>query len=664
MKEKIYELRKLIEEYNYQYHVLDNPIINDIEYDKLFNELLSLEEKFPEYYDETSPTQKIGGPVLKEFNKVKHSNLMLSLGNVFSYDELKEWANKIESNFPNIKYSVELKIDGLAMSLIYKNGILVNALTRGDGLFGEDVTTNVKTIKSIPLKIKDTNDLEVRGEVYMPKKSFQRLNELRELNNENLFANPRNAAAGSIRTLDSKVTAKRDLDIFLYTFCNANKQGINNHSESLKCISDMGFKTNKESKVFDNIEECYKYIEYYENNRESLEYDIDGIVIKVDDFNIQDKLGFTSRTPKWAIAYKFRALEVETKLEDIFITIGRTGKATPNAKLDPVFLAGSLVSYASLYNEDSIINKDIRINDIVVVRKAGEIIPEVIKSIKDKRTIDSKPFVFPDLCPICKEKLVRYKDEAAHYCINNECSGKIVESIAYFASRNCMNIEGLGKNIVKTLYEEGIIKSFSDIYDLKDHSQQIITIEKFGTKSYNNLIDAIENSKTNQLDKLICALGIRQIGEKASKGLAKQYKTLSNLMNATLEDLININDIGEISAQCVYDYFNNDKNISLINRLIEHGVNTSYEIDNIIESSFLNKKIVLTGTLVSVTRKQASDLLEKRGAIMVSSVSKNTDLVIYGTSAGSKLTKANELGITTMDEDTFVKELNKELVNE
>ena len=660
MKERIYELRKLIEEYNYQYHVNDNPIITDIEYDVLFNELIKLENEYPMYYDETSPTQKVGGPVLKEFNKVKHSNLMLSLGNVFSYDELKEWANKIEANYPNVSYSVELKIDGLAMSLNYKNGILVNGLTRGDGLYGEDVTSNIRTIKSIPLRISYTKDLEVRGEVYMPKKSFQKLNDLRQINGENLFANPRNAAAGSIRTLDSKVTAKRDLDIFLYTFCNANLEGISSHSNSLEYIKTLGFKINKESKVCSNIEDCYKYIEYYENNRDALEYDIDGIVIKVNDFNIQQKLGFTSRTPKWAIAYKFKALEVETKLEDIFITIGRTGKATPNAKLKPVFLAGSLVSYASLYNEDSITTKDIRVNDIVVVRKAGEIIPEVIKSVQSKRTNDSIPYKFPDCCPVCNERLIRYPDEAAHYCINNECNGKIVESISYFASRNCMNIDGLGDRIVEVLFEKGLIKTFADIYDLKKYEQEILTIEKFGVKSFNNLIEAIEQSKHNQLDKLICALGIRQIGERASKSLAKHFKTLHNLMDANLEELVNIVDIGDISAQCIFDYFNNEKNIALVNSLIEHGLNTTYEQENIIESSFLGKKVVLTGTLESINRKQASELLEQRGAIVVGSVSKNTDLVIYGDNAGSKLKKAAEFNIDTMDEETFLKELNGE----
>ena len=657
MKDRIFELRKLIENYNYQYHVMDNPTISDIEYDCLFNELIKLEQENPLYFDETSPTQKIGGPVMKEFNKVKHTKMMLSLGNVFSYEELKEWANKIEYNFSNVKYSVELKIDGLAMSLNYKNGTLYNAITRGDGLYGEDVTSNVRTISSIPLRIDYNDDLEVRGEVYMPKKSFETLNNLREINNENLFANPRNAAAGSIRTLDSKVTAKRDLDMFIYTNCDAQHQDIDSHSNSLKFVNKLGFKINKESKICSNIEECYNYIEYFENNRNNLDYEIDGIVIKVDDFEIQNKLGFTSRTPKWAIAYKFKAMEVETKLEDIFITIGRTGKATPNAKLKPVFLAGSLVSYASLYNEDSIVDKDIRINDIVVVRKAGEIIPEVIKSVSEKRNNDNVPFVFPEFCPVCNEKLIRYPDEAAHYCINNECSGKIIESISYFASRNCMNIDGLGKKIVQILYERNIIKSFSDIYDLNEYRQEIVSIDKFGEKSFNNLMEAIEQSKKNQLDKLICGLGIRQIGEKASKSLARHFKTLDALMQATLQDLINIVDIGEISAQCLYDYFHNEKNILLINRLIEHNINTKYIADEIVNSKFMNMKIVLTGTLVTINRKQATELLEKLGAIIVSSVSKNTDLVIYGDKAGSKLTKAKELNIQVMNEETFMKEI-------
>ena len=649
---RLKELRELITKYNYEYHVLDKPTIPDGEYDMLYRELENLEAKHPELDDPSSPTKKVGYSVLESFTKVTHTIPMLSLGDVFSYDELRQWSNKITSVYGNVEYCVEYKIDGLAMSLIYEDGLFKQAVTRGDGVVGEDVTHNVKTIKSIPLKIPYKQRYDIRGEVYMPKKAFYKLNQIKRDNGEEEFANPRNAAAGSIRQLDSSIAAKRGLDGFWYHV--PSDINASTHYDSLMFAKKLGFRVNDTLKLCNNIEEVIDRIEETAKIRPDLPYEIDGMVIKVNSYKLQRELGFTSRVPKWAIAYKFPAEEVRTKVEDIFITVGRTGKCTPNAKFSPVKCAGTTIGYATLHNEDYIKEKDIRVNDTIIVRKAGDIIPEVVRSVKENRDGSQIPYVFPNACPVCGGKLYRFEDEAAHFCINTDCPARLVFGIAHFASRDAMNIDGLGEKKVETFYNNGILNSFEDIYKLFNKKDIILSIEKMGLKSYENLVEAIENSKKNSLEKLLFGLGIRQVGEKAAKILASNFKTMDNLMNASIEDLSNIKDIGPITAEGIVDYFKDENNIRIINELKLFGLNMEY-IDNSIKSNspFKDKTVVLTGTLTIYTRKEASELLENLGAHCASSVSKNTDYVIYGESAGSKLTKARELGVTTISEEEF-----------
>ena len=650
--ERLKELRELITKYNYEYHVLDKPTIPDGEYDMLYRELENLEAKHPELDDPSSPTKKVGYSVLESFNKVTHTKPMLSLGDIFSYDELREWSNKITAIFPSVEYCLEYKIDGLAMSLIYENGLLKQAVTRGDGVVGEDVTNNVKTIKSIPLKINYEQRYDIRGEVYMPKSAFLKANEQRRLDGEEEFANPRNAAAGSIRQLDSSIVAKRGLNAFWYHI--PDDINASTHYDSLMYAKRLGFRVNDTMKLCKDIEEVIDRIDQTSKIRNDLPYEIDGMVIKVNSYDIQKKLGFTSRIPKWAIAYKFPAEEVRTKVEDIFITVGRTGKCTPNAKFSSVKCAGTTISYATLHNEDYIKEKDIRINDTIIVRKAGDIIPEVVRSVKENRDGRQVPFVFPSTCPVCGGKLYRFEDEAAHFCINSDCPARLVFGIAHFASRDAMNIDGLGEKKVETFYNNGILSSFEDIYKLFNKKDVILNIEKMGLKSYENLVEAIENSKKNSLEKLLFGLGIRQVGEKAAKILASNFKTMDNLMKATVEDLSNIKDIGPITALGIVDYFKDENNIRIINELKLFGLNMEY-IDNSIkkENEFSGKTVVLTGTLTIYTRKEATELLENMGAHCAGSVSKNTDYVIYGENAGSKLSKAKKLGIKTISEEAF-----------
>ena len=651
-KKRILELRELLTKYNYEYHVLDKPTIPDNEYDHLFRELQDLEAKHPEMDDEASPTKKVGFEVLDSFNKVIHDKPMMSLGNVFNYEELKEWAKKIEDIYPNIEYCVEYKIDGLAMSLIYEDGLFKKAVTRGDGVEGEDVTSNVRTIKSIPLSIPYKQRYDIRGEVYMPKSAFEKCNRQRLADGEEEFANPRNAAAGSIRQLDSRIAASRGLDGFWYHV--PDDVNSDSHYGSLMYAKKLGFKVNDTIRLYDNIEDVWKRIEETTQIRHDLPYEIDGMVIKVNNYEIQKQLGFTSRIPKWAIAYKFPAEEVRTTVEDIFISVGRTGKCTPNAKFKPVKVAGTTVSYATLHNEDYIKEKDIRIGDTVIVRKAGDIIPEVVRSVKEKRDNKQLPYIFPGVCPTCGGKLVRYEDEAAHFCINTDCPDRLVFGIAHFSSRDAMNIDGLGEKKVEAFYKEGILSSFEDIYKLFNKKDIILNIDKFGQKSYDNLVEAIENSKKNSLERLIFGLGIRQVGEKAAKILASNFKTMDDLMDATEEDLSNIKDIGPITAKGIVDFFNDENNKRIINELKMFGLNMDY-IDNSVafDNPFNGKTVVLTGTLSIYSRKEASELLENLGANVAGSVSKKTDYVIYGVEAGSKLTKANELGIKTLSEEEF-----------
>ena len=652
--ERIKELRNLLKRYSYEYYTLDKPTVPDSEYDMLFRELQELEEKHPEMYDPNSVTQRVGYEILSEFQKVTHERPMLSLGDVFSYDELRDWAKKITDVYGKVEFCAEYKIDGLAMSLIYEDGLFKQAVTRGDGITGEDVTSNVRTIQSIPMSIPYKQRYDIRGEVYMPKSSFNRVNRERLANGEEEFANPRNAAAGSIRQLDSRICASRGLDGFWYHV--PDDVNSDTHYGSLEYARKLGFIVNETTSLFNDIEDVIRFIDDTQKIRHDLPYEIDGMVIKVNSYELQRQLGFTSRIPKWAIAYKFPAEEVRTKVEDIFITVGRTGKCTPNAKLTPVKVAGTTVSFATLHNEDNISDKDIRIGDTVIVRKAGDIIPEVVRSIKEERNGSQVKFIFPEICPVCGGRLYRFEDEAAHYCVNSECKARLVFSIAHFTERNAMNIDGLGEKRVEAFLNEGLLTSFEDIYKLFNRKDDILKMEKFGEKSYDNLIEAIENSKKNSLERLINGLGIRQVGEKAAKVLAAYFKNMDAFMNASQEELSNIHDIGPITAEYIREFFNEDSNREMIAQLRLLGVNMDYiDTSSKEESVFTGKTVVLTGTLEHYSRNEATALLENLGAKVSGSVSKKTDYVIYGTEAGSKLDKANALGVTTLSEADFEK---------
>ena len=652
--ERIQELRKLLKQYSYEYYTLDRPTVPDSEYDMLFRELQDLEAKHPELYDPDSPTQRVGSEILSEFKKITHERPMLSLGDVFSYDELREWSKKITDVYGEVEYCAEYKIDGLAMSLIYEDGLFKQAVTRGDGITGEDVSSNVRTIQSVPMSIPYKQRYDIRGEVYMPKSSFNRVNRERRENGEEEFANPRNAAAGSIRQLDSRICASRGLDGFWYHV--PDDVNSDTHYGSLEYARKLGFIVNENTRLFNSIEEVISFIEDTAKIRHDLPYEIDGMVIKVNSYALQRELGFTSRIPKWAIAYKFPAEEVRTKVEDIFITVGRTGKCTPNAKLTPVKVAGTTVSFATLHNEDNIRDKDIRIGDTVIVRKAGDIIPEVVRAIKENRDGSQVRFTFPEHCPVCGGKLYRFEDEAAHYCVNTECKARLVYSIAHFTERNAMNIDGLGEKRVEAFLNEGLLNSFEDIYKLHNRREDILQMEKFGQKSFDNLIEAIENSKANSVERLINGLGIRQVGEKAARILAAHFKNMDAFMNASLEELSEIKDIGPITAEYIREFFNEASNREMINQLKLFGVNMNY-IDTSLntDSIFNGKTVVLTGTLERFSRNEATALLENLGAHVSGSVSKKTDYVIYGSEAGSKLDKARELGVATMDESEFEK---------
>lgn len=655
-KERVKELRELLERYNYEYYHLNASSVSDAEFDRLMNELIMLENEHPELKSPLSPTQRVGGTVAEEFKKITHKRLMLSLANAFSESDLRDFDKKVCETLgvKKVTYMAEMKIDGLAMSLDYVDGELNYAATRGDGNVGEDVTQNVITIKSIPTHIKVDKPFEVRGEVYMPKASLNALNEERQKQNQPLFANARNAAAGSIRQLDSRVAASRKLNAFWYYFVNANEFGFTRHSEALNYIETLGFRTNKERRLCDGIEEVLAYVEEYTLKRPTLDYDIDGIVIKVDDITKYDILGYTAKTPKWAIAYKFPPEEVQTTLEDIIFTVGRTGKITPNAKLSPVRVAGSMVQRATLHNEDFVVSKGMMIGDTVVIRKAGDVIPEVVKSLKEKRTGNEKPFVMIDKCPVCGEPLT--KVDAMHFCLNPHCDAKHIEGLIHYSSRDAMDIEGLGEKIVELLFNEKFINDIPSIYNLYNFRQDIIFMDGFKDKSVDNLIDAIEKSKQNSLEKLIFGLGIKEVGAKTAKILAKKYLTMDELMKASYEDLLAIPDIGPISAISISEYFKNENNIKLIEELKKLGLNMKYlgVVSSDVTSPFYGKTVVLTGTLASMGRKEATELLENLGAKVAGSVSKNTDYVIFGEEAGSKLDKARALGVKTLDEESFL----------
>ena len=661
VKKRIDELVALLNKYNREYYELDAPSVSDQEYDRLMAELILLETENPEYLSKLSPSQRVGGKVLSGFEKIVHKRQMLSLGNAFNEDDLINFDKRIKEviKVDDVEYMAEMKIDGLAMSLTYDNGEFLYAATRGDGVVGEDVSSNVITIKSIPLHVDEKREFEVRGEVYMSKATLEKLNKERSENGEELLANARNAAAGSIRQLDSKIASKRNLEAFWYYYVDASSYGFEKHSDSLNYLTSLGFKTNPERRICKGINAVIEYIKEYTEKRKSLPYDIDGIVIKVNDLKYYQALGYTAKTPKWAIAYKFPPEEVITKLEDIIFTVGRTGKITPNAVLSPVRVQGSMIARATLHNEDFVTSKDVRIGDYVSIRKAGDVIPEVVRPIIERRDGSEITFKMIDKCPYCGFDLI--KKDAMHYCLNENCSAKAIEGLIHFCSKDAMDIEGLGDKIVEQFFNQGFIKSIADIYRLDNYAQELMLIDGFGEKSILKMLDAINKSKSNSLERLIFGLGIKEVGAKSAKTLASYFVSLSNLMNASLEDLLAIRDVGVVSAESIYNFFRNQKNIDLINELIELGLNTNYsgkaKVD--FENFFSNKTIVLTGTLSSMGRKEASSELELLGAKVTSSVSKSTDIVIYGVEAGSKLIKAQNLGIKTMSEEEFLQEFNK-----
>lgn len=655
VKERIDEIRNLLEKYNYEYYVLDNPSVTDAEYDRLMQELIMLENEHPEFQSPLSPSQRVGGIVQDKFKEVTHKRMMLSLANAFNEDDLRDFDKKVReiTGLDKVTYMAEMKIDGLGMSLVY-HGNLEYAATRGNGVTGEDVTANVITIKSIPSRISIPDDFEIRGEVFMPKKSLERLNKEREQAGEPLFANARNAAAGSIRQLDSGIAASRGLDAFWYYFVNASDFGIRYHSEALKMADSLGFKTNPERRLCNGIDEVIKYIEEYTEKRPSLAYDIDGIVIKVDDMALYDKLGYTAKTPRWAIAYKFPPEEVITKLEDIIFTVGRTGKITPNAVLTPVRVAGSVVQRATLHNEDFIKEKDLKIGDYVVIRKAGDVIPEVVRPVKEKRTGTEIPFVMINNCPVCGLPLIR--KDAMHFCCNPHCDARQIESIIHFSSREAMDIEGLGERVAEQFFNQGFFRNVKEIYTLADHRDEIISLDGWQSKSVDNLINAIEKSKENSLERVLFGLGIKEVGVKMAKTLARKYMNIDNLIAASEEELLEIPDVGPVVAKSIVNFFADERNIETINALKEQHVNFNYLGSTVkaADSYFSGKTVVLTGTLSKYGRKEATEILENLGAKVTGSVSKATDVVIAGEEAGSKLDKAQALGITVLNEEEFL----------
>ena len=652
VQEEISKLVSLLNKYSYDYYVEDNPQISDTEYDTLYKQLEKLEEHHPEYILENSPTQRVGDRVLDEFEKITHKVPMLSLSNTFSTEDLRDFDARVSKLVPghNVEYICELKIDGLAISIKYEDGRLVSAATRGDGSVGEDVTENIKTIFSIPKVLKDNKTFEVRGEVYLPRKSFELLNSERESNNEVLFANPRNAAAGSLRQLDSKITAKRRLSAFIYSI--VGDDSIVSQENALNTAKEYNLPVNPNFKLCKNIDEVIDYINYWTEHKKNLPYDIDGIVIKVNSYSTQEEVGYTQKSPRWATAYKFPEEELATKLLGVELSVGRTGIITPVAILDPIVISGSTVSKASLHNKDIIEELDIHIGDMVVVKKAGEIIPKVVRVIRELRTEGSTKYTMPNTCPSCGQQTYTKENDPFTRCKNPDCPDQNIRRIIHFASRDALNIEGLGDKVVTTLYEKGIIAHTIDLFSLE--REKLISLDRMGEKSVDNLLNAIENSKQNSLDKVIFALGILNVGKKAGKILAEKYLNLSNLMNATLDELVNLDDVGQITAESILDYLSDENNIKFINDLIKVGMNPQYEVQDVNTNNiFAGKTVVLTGKLVELTRNEAKEYLEKYGAKVTGSVTSKTDLVIAGEKAGSKLAKAEQLGIRVINEEEF-----------
>ena len=653
MKERMDELIDYINKASYEYYVLDNPTITDQEYDDYYNELLSIEEKYPELKREDSPTNRVGGAVLDKFEKVTHDHPMLSFDDIFNEEEIILFDERIKKVVSTAHYTLEPKMDGLSGSLIYKNGVLVRGATRGDGVTGEDITTNIKTIKSVPLRLTEDIDIEVRGEIYMSKKSFLEANREKIKNGEKEFANPRNAAAGSIRQLDSKVAAKRNLDFMAYFIPNPEDYGIKTQKESLEFLRKLGFVTNyKLNGYAKNVKDITNYIDSLSEKRDNLPFEIDGVVLKVDNLEDEKRLGFTSRVPRWGIAYKFPAKEVLTTLKEIKFTVGRTGKITPNAIFSPVHVSGSLVSKATLHNSDYCIDKDVRVGDTISIRKAGDVIPEVVEVKLDRRKEDSVPFKMIENCPMCDSVLVR--KDANHYCKNEHCPSRKIESLIHFSSRDAMYIEGFGESIVEDFYNLGYLKNIDDFYTLDKYKDELMLLEGFGEKSISKLLESASNSKKNSLERLLFGLGIRYVGKKTAKILSKYYKTMDNLIKADFDELKSINDIGDVIAKSIVDYFSDEKNINLINRLKDLNLNMRYlgEEVNTSNENINGKTFVITGTL-SKPRDEIKEEIEGLGGNVTGSVTKKTDYVIAGEKAGSKLTKANELGIRVLTEEEY-----------
>ncbi|MFD1360804.1 NAD-dependent DNA ligase LigA [Lentibacillus salinarum] len=652
-QQRIRELRKLLNQYGYEYYVRDNPSVPDSEYDQKMQELIKLEEVFPELVTTDSPSQRVGGEPLDAFQKVQHNVPMLSLGNAFNEGDLRDFARRASEGADEpISFVCELKIDGLAVSLTYENGRFVRGATRGDGTTGEDITSNLRTIRSIPLAIQEENTIEVRGEAFMPHQSFLQLNEQRQENGDEPFANPRNAAAGSLRQLDPKIAARRHLDIFLYGVGEWETGTLESHSERLDYLQQLGFKTNPQWRKCATIEDVIDYVTYWEEKRPELDYEIDGIVIKVDNLEQQEELGYTAKSPRWSIAYKFPAEEVMTTLRAIELSVGRTGVITPTALLDPVRVAGTTVKRASLHNEDLIRERDIRLGDTVVVKKAGDIIPEVIRAVDEQRTGDEKEFSMPDECPECGSELVRLEEEVALRCMNPNCPAQLKEGLIHFVSREAMNIDGLGEKVIIQLFREKLVQTIADIYRLQ--RDDLLPLERMGEKSADNLLKAIAASKNNSLERLLFGLGIRFVGSKAAKTLAAHFGMMENLKQATFEDIITIDEMGDKIADSIVSYFAGDEVNQLLNDLRGLGLNMTYKgptkQDVADDTAFSGKTVVLTGKMENITRSEAKALIEQLGGSVTGSISKKTDILIAGEDAGSKLDKAKKLDVAIWNE--------------
>lgn len=664
-KVRVEELHELLHQYSYQYYVLDNPTVSDSIYDKQYRELEALEQAFPELISQDSPTQTVGGEVSEGFEKVQHTHQMQSLDDVFSKEELLDFDRRVKNGIDGpVVYDVELKIDGLAIALRYDNGELNLASTRGDGYIGENVTTNALAMRAIPKKLSENVTVQVRGEVYMPKRSFLSLNEKREEEGLPIFANPRNAAAGTLRNLDSSIVRRRNLSVFIYTLSEPENYGVTTQSEALEQMAEWGLRVNQESTTVNAIEDVFDLIDDIQERRTSLPYEIDGLVIKVNEFSKQNELGTTQRAPRWAIAYKFPAEEAETVVRDIEWTVGRTGVVTPTAVMDKVLLDGSNVQRATLHNEDMIEEKDVRINDTVLIRKAGDIIPEVINVVQDKRPKDSEPYIIPEHCPSCSSELVHLEDEVALRCMNPSCPAQVVEQVIHFSSRQAMNIDGVGEKLVKQLFEADLIHNAADLFHL--NKEELVELERIGEKSATNILNAIEESKANSLERVVFGLGIRHVGQRAATELAKEYQTIEAIIEAGQESIANLEGFGDVIADSVSSFFELDESKQLIQNLADSGVNLTYisQETNISEAAsdvFADKTFVITGKLSNYTRDEMKELIEQAGGKVVGSVSKNTDVLIAGTDAGSKLTKAESLGTTIWSEQDLSDRLEGEL---